>query len=230
MDLVEPPSGAPADDADSDRTGPPVGGPAPGAAGPAPVAGPAPGAAGPAPDAAGPIPDGPATPDPGRLPVPAPVAAALVLLVLCAGVSAGFVIQRGGIALPATTATPSPLATAAPSPAEPPVSSASPATPVPSLPSPVVSSTEAPPRASITPSAVPSPVPSPSIGSRVSLLTPCPDAPDCYVYVVGRNDVLIGIANYFGVQLATIYEMNPRYAQGAVLRAGDRLRLPPPTR
>jgi hypothetical protein len=64
----------------------------------------------------------------------------------------------------------------------------------------------------------------------VSELTPCPDAPDCYVYVVRRYDGLIAIGRYFGVPLASIYAMNPRYAQGAVLHPGDLLRLPPPTR
>ena len=49
-------------------------------------------------------------------------------------------------------------------------------------------------------------------------------------YRVRTNDVLIGIAYYFGVPLATIYQMNPRYAQGAVLRTGDLVRLPPPAR
>lgn len=200
MELVEPPSPDPAGDADPVRT---------------------PSSTGLQPPTTAPRP----SPDPNRLPISGPVVAALVLLVLCASVSAGFVIQRGGIALPTAVAIASAGPSATPAPTESPVPSVEPATPTPPLPPPTATPTEGP-----SPSIAPSPVPSPSIGSRVVLLTPCTDAPDCYIYVVRHNDKLIAIAAYFGVPLATIYEMNPRYAHGSVLQTGDRLRLPPPTR
>ena len=64
--------------------------------------------------------------------------------------------------------------------------------------------------------------------SRLALLTPCPDSPDCYIYVVRSGDNLFSIANYFGVPLSTVKAMNPWTKNG--LKAGRELRIPPPTR
>ena len=44
------------------------------------------------------------------------------------------------------------------------------------------------------------------------------------------GDNLFSIANYFGHSMSTIYAWNPQYAKGARLRAGDQIRMPPPTR
>ena len=44
------------------------------------------------------------------------------------------------------------------------------------------------------------------------------------------GDNLFSIAHWFGHPISTIYAWNPRYAQGAHLRVGDQIRMPPPTR
>ena len=59
--------------------------------------------------------------------------------------------------------------------------------------------------------------------------TACPDAPNCWIYKVRSGDNLFSIANYFGVPLARVYAMNP-WLESTGLRAGQSLRLPPPTR
>jgi spore germination protein YaaH len=70
--------------------------------------------------------------------------------------------------------------------------------------------------------------PSGASASRLALLTPCPNTPDCYVYVVRSGDNLSSIANYFGVSLAKVRVMNPWTSGG--LTVGRGLRIPPPTR
>jgi hypothetical protein len=60
-------------------------------------------------------------------------------------------------------------------------------------------------------------------------LEPCPDRPDCYIYTVRSGGNLVSIANYFGVPLETVYELN-RWVRTTGLRAGQELILPPPTR
>ncbi len=196
--------------------------------------------------------------------VPRATLAALLILVLSAGISFGFVVQRGGIELPA--AAPGPTSTAialAPSPSdeatleptiEPTVeptepasasasveaSSAPPATPEPTAsptlepspspeptPSPTVEPTTAP---SATPTDEPTPKPTKKPSSdRYKLLDPCPDKPDCWIYVVRSGDNLYSIGHYFGIPLSVIYDWNPRYP-GTRLRVGDQIRMPPPRR
>ena len=65
---------------------------------------------------------------------------------------------------------------------------------------------------------------------RYALLTPCPDRTGCYIYTVRSGDNLFSIANYFGIALSTIYAWNPQYASGTHLKAGNLVRMPPPTR
>ena len=176
---------------------------------------------------------------PPRRPVAVPRAtlAALLVLVLSAGISFGFVVQRGGIDLPvveggatptalAAVATPAPsiAATAAPTAAQPtvaptPIATASP-TPTP-VPTPTPSPTPSP-----TPRATPAPSPT---STRYAILKPCPDRESCWIYRVRSGDNLVSIANYFGHPLKTIYSWNPQYP-GKRLRAGDQIRMPPPTR
>ena len=58
---------------------------------------------------------------------------------------------------------------------------------------------------------------------------PCPETPRCWIYRVRAGDNLYSIANCFGVSLDSIYARNP-WARTQGLRAGQELRLPPPTR
>lgn len=169
------------------------------------------------------------------------VIGAFAVLIASAAAAFTFVLLRGGISLP--TAAPHPSATAAvspspaPSPAVTPVASPLPtsaptATPMPSPspsrePSPSPSPSPAP---SALPPASPSPAPTPRPSSdRYALLEPCPDRPDCYIYTVRSGDNLSSIANFFGVPLATVYELNPEL-RTTPLRAGMEIVLPPATR
>jgi LysM repeat protein len=61
------------------------------------------------------------------------------------------------------------------------------------------------------------------------LLKPCPNTPRCWIYTVRSGDNLYSIANYFGVSMNSIYARNP-WVKNTGLRAGQQLRLPPPTR
>lgn len=176
--------------------------------------------------------------------VPRATVAALLILVLSAGISFGFVVQRGGIDLPVMTGGASPSTVAVvdtPGPTgfiETPTPAASVAATA--SPSPIVTPAPTPaPTPEPTSVATPQPTPEPTVAptstpqptsDRYALLVPCPDQPDCWLYTVRVGDNLFSIANYFGVPLNTIYAWNPRYANGAGLRAGDEIRMPPPTR
>ncbi len=190
--------------------------------------------------------------------IPRATVAAILILILSAGVSFGFVIQRGGIDLPvvsggaassdavAIAATPAPTAasTPAPTPAptDPPGTASTPpidppsATPAPTpLPTPTPTPLPTPtPTAAPTPKPTPKPTPRPTqrtgSASRYAVLTPCPDRRNCYIYTIRAGDNLFSIAHWFGVPISTIYAWNPQYASGAHLRAGAQIRMPPPTR
>jgi len=167
--------------------------------------------------------------------VPRATLAALLVLVLSAGISFGFVLQRGGIDLPAAATTPSPSAVAivtTPTPEATP--SETPAVTPSALPSPSPSPSPTPeptlaptPGPTATPSAKPTPKPT---SGRYALLKPCPDRSNCYIYTVRSGDNLYSIARFFGIKLSTILAWNPKYANGARLRAGDQIRMPPPPR
>lgn len=177
-----------------------------------------------------------ATPPPParREPVsPAVIGAALVLVAAIAA-SFGFLAVRGGFALDlsAGSAAPSQVFVAAvPSPTPSP-------TPAPT-PSPTLSPTPSP-SPSVTPSPTPSPTPVPTpqptptpapTSDRFALLTRCPDdASDCWIYVVRAGDNLRSIANYFGVSYERILDMNPQIDDPTTIHAGDRIRIPTPTR
>ena len=83
-----------------------------------------------------------------------------------------------------------------------------------------------------TPEATPQPTPKPTKpkSDRYKLLDPCPSQPNCWIYTVRSGDNLYSIAHYFGIPLSVIYDWNPRYANGARLRNGDQIRMPPPRR
>ncbi len=178
--------------------------------------------------------------------VPRATLAALLVLVLSAGISFGFVVQRGGIDLPATSASPTPsqlavvasptpdaaasTPTPVPTPAATPEPTVSPSPTIAPTPIPTIAPTPSPTTApTTTPTTTPTATPQPT-SDRYALLTPCTDQADCYIYTVRSGDNLFSIANYFGVPLDTIYAWNPAYASGAGLRAGDEIRMPPPTR
>jgi hypothetical protein len=160
------------------------------------------------------------------------IAAALVVLALAFMVSLGFVIANDGLILSAAARPPGSggvlgeISSGAPSSVPSPTPSPTPT----ATPSPSPTSTPSPtPTASPTPTPVPTPTPKATPRSgRYALLKPCPDAPNCYLYVVRRGDNLSSISVYFGVPLDTIRAMNPWTRSG--LQPGRALRLPPPTR
>jgi hypothetical protein len=99
------------------------------------------------------------------------------------------------------------------------------------------------PTASPTTAPTAAPVPSATwppgaTASRMKLLTPCPGQTNCYIYVVrgpgpsgnGSSvaDTVKGIATFFGVNLNTVYSMNPGSSSG--VHPGDKLKIPSPTR
>jgi len=163
------------------------------------------------------------------------IAGSVAVLVIAFLLSVGFVVANGGLTLSAAvaaasaspsgsvlgesetaapTSTPAPTATPAPTPAITPV------------PTPDITPTPTPPP---TPSATPtSTLPAGATASRMKLLTPCPDAPDCYIYRIRSGDNLYSIANYFGVAYKTVKAWNAWTDSG--LKVGRELRIPPPTR
>jgi LysM repeat protein len=162
--------------------------------------------------------------------VTTPMFASLVLLVMAISASVAFGMARGfslsGV-MPSPSATsvaavPSPSAVAVASP------SAAASTAVPS------ETIAATPSAIPTPSATPTPTPKPSTATtpksdRYKLLKACPNTPKCWIYTVRSGDNLYSIARYFGVSMDSIYARNP-WLRNTHLRAGQQLRLPPPTR
>jgi len=176
---------------------------------------------------------------PDELPVPVPVAAVRVATPAIAGslalfaaaflLSVAYVFANGGLAL--TAAAPNPTASAGTTGVVPTLSPTTAPTPAPTpITSPTVTPSLTPeptPTASPTPLPTPKSTPVPTSG-RYALLKPCPDTPNCFLYVIRSGDNLVSIAKYFGVPLATIKSMNPWTVNG--LKVGRALRLPPPTR
>jgi len=165
---------------------------------------------------------------------PAVIGSAIVLAAALAA-SFGFLIVRGGFDLPvvnpaasqiaaASTASPvpstgptsAPVATASPTPSEAPSPSTSPSL----VPSATPSASPAP-----TPRTTPSPTPT---SNRFALLTRCPSTPDCWIYTIRAGDNLHSIANWFGVSYSRMLAMNPGLR--TPIHAGDKLRIPTPTR
>jgi hypothetical protein len=187
--------------------------------------------------------------------IPRATIAALLILVLSAGISFGFVIQRGGIDLPvvgaeqtsppvAVVASPTAAGSAAPTdaPSQPPTTVPTDVPTAAPTPTPTPAATPTPtPEPTLVPTSTPAPTsrptprptPKPSAtprSDRYALLRPCPDRKRCWIYTVRAGDNLFSIAHYFGHPMSTIYAWNPKYAQGARLRVGDPIRMPPPTR
>ncbi len=189
-------------------------------------------------DGMGGRPDPVAPPSRSNRTVTPAIAAALVVLAASFALSVAFVLSNGGLDLPAAQrssssaravgqvstpstpaasgvgAPPSPASTTATSSGSPPVS-----------PSAAATATAAP----RTASAPAPPATARSSSNRYDLLTACPDAPDCWIYVVRQGDNLFSIARYFGVPLSVVQERNP-WTRTTQLVAGQKLQLPPPTR
>jgi hypothetical protein len=59
-------------------------------------------------------------------------------------------------------------------------------------------------------------------------LDPCPDVPDCALYVVRPGDGLSTIAGRFGLTLEAILELNPEINDQNAIFSGQQIRLPRP--
>jgi len=175
---------------------------------------------------------------PAREPISRAVLGASLVLAASIAASFGFLAVRGGFDLPAGSspvlvadvesaapslppaATPTLAPTAMPTPT---------ATPTPTA-SPSPSTTpEATPTLTPAPTATPTPSPTPAPSSdRYAVLTACPSTPDCWIYVIRAGDNLTSIAHWFGVPYERMIAMNPDLR--LPIHAGDKLRIPTPTR
>jgi LysM repeat protein len=195
--------------------------------------------------------DEPAPPsaDRGRSALTPAILGAMAVFAAAFVLSLAFVVGNGGLILTAAAsptgevlgaeATPPPTATppTTPAPTAAPTASAIAAVTASPSPSPTASPTPSPtptptpePTPSPTPTKTPAPTPTPAqTSSRYALLTPCPNTPKCYIYVVRSGDNLFSIGKYFGVSVDSIHAMNP-WTRTTGLKSGQQLRLPPPTR
>jgi len=66
--------------------------------------------------------------------------------------------------------------------------------------------------------------------SRYAVLVACPGTKNCWIYTVRSGDNFRSIVNWFGVPYDTVLRMNPQIGNPTNIRAGDKIRMPPPTR
>jgi LysM domain-containing protein len=167
----------------------------------------------------------------GRAMSPA-MLASLVVLVMALTASVAFVLARGGALSIGPSASPggsAPVAIVSPSASTAPTTSPSAVAEATPTPAPTADPTPTPsPSPSPTPTPTRTPRPTPS-SDRYQLLTACPNTARCWLYTVRRGDNVFSIARYFGVSLDAVYSRNP-WLRSSGLRAGQQLRLPPPTR
>lgn len=169
----------------------------------------------------------------------------VVLVVLAAAILLGALLGLpplgGGASAsksPIAAASASRSATAAPKPTASPTARSSASAAV------VASPTAAPAH---TPTPAPTPVatitwPPGATASRMDLLVACTGQANCYVYTVrgpgpapsGNGskvaDTLAGVVGFFGVDLATVRQMNPWLNGGSTVHPGDQLKIPAPTK
>jgi hypothetical protein len=188
--------------------------------------------------------------EPARRSPSVPIVVSVLILVAAAAMSVGFLLVRGGFDLPAAASgagasevavVPSPALSGAPVVSEPVPSPAGavetsgpPVSPPPSAaPSVSAPSSAPPPTPSPAATLAPTPVAIPATGgtaARYALLVKCPGTPNCWIYNVRSGDNLRSIVNWFGVPYDTVLRMNPQIRDAKNIRAGDRIRMPPPTR
>jgi hypothetical protein len=168
-----------------------------------------------------------------------PVIASALLLVAASAASIGFLVVRGGFSIPTASIAPGNVAaaTGSPSPASAvaAIESMSPVRPTAAptatpRPTPTPAPTAAPtPVETVAPTPATTPAPAPT-SSRYAVLDPCPSVPDCWIYTVRSGDNFVSIVNWFGVPYDTVLSMNPQLGDPTTIVAGDKIRMPPPTR
>jgi hypothetical protein len=178
-------------------------------------------------------------PKPKRQPISVAVIGSALVLVAALAASFAFLVVRGGFDLPIASpgaselavvesARPSGTASLGPtleptaSPSPPPTRSPSPSSIASPAPTPAPSATPIP-----TPRPTARPTPGPT-SNRYAVLTRCSGTPDCWIYTIRSGDNLQSIANWFGVSYSRVRAMNPGLS--VPIHAGERLRIPTPTR
>jgi hypothetical protein len=66
--------------------------------------------------------------------------------------------------------------------------------------------------------------------ARYAVLVACPGTKNCWIYTVRSGDNFRSIVNWFGVPYDTVLRMNPNLGNPKNIHAGDKIRMPPPTR
>lgn len=152
------------------------------------------------------------------------VAAAAGFALLAALASVAFVTIRGGLQLPASAASASPVAYGSALPPTGAPGTEAPATPGPTS---TAAATASPvPLPTDGPTGAPSPAATPS-GPRdpILALPGCPDRPGCFVYTVRRGDSYTAVSDRFGVPLWIMAALNPEVTDTRLIVVGQSLYL-----